>query len=110
MSSQFEVSIQGKPLIRSIQDVTAGKSPTGFMIRVKLPEGWGPPYIVERDFFDTESLNRAMPLYKNGPTVVTVPEESLTKHTQTWRDEVISVALEQFATRSLQSSPNGYSP
>ena len=103
MYSLFEVGIEGGPVIRSNQDVTAGKTPTGFRIRVNPPPDLGDPYTVERDYLDTELLNRAVRLYDNGPTIMTVHKEWLGRHLQTWRDDVIALALERFATLPMKS-------
>jgi hypothetical protein len=99
MSLRFEVTAE-KPKINSNWAVSAGRTPTTFPFSVIPPKQFGSAYNVERDFLG-EMLNRAIRLEQNGPTVVEVSMEWIGKRSTIWRDEIVDLALEPFATPSL---------
>jgi hypothetical protein len=104
-SLRFGVAVEGNPVIRSSREVSEGKTPMGYTFRVTPPESLGAPYRVERDWFDTEGVNRADRFHRAGhTTIVEVPMEWIGEHSHTWRDQIIDLALQQFATPPFISS------
>jgi hypothetical protein len=107
---RFEVKIEGGPVIRSNDDVTSGMSGTTYRFRVIPLTSVGEACFMQREFpikkaSDVELLNQAERLHRAGSAVVDVSTEWLAQHATTWRERVIDLALEQYATRPLQSEP-----
>jgi hypothetical protein len=100
---RFQVTAE-KPKINSMLDVmVAGKTPTNCPFSVIPLEHWdSSPYKTERGLVG-EDLNRAIRLQSNGPTFVEVSTDWIGSHSTTWRDEIIDLALQQFATPPLRA-------
>lgn len=99
---RFEVTAE-RPKINSMLDVmVAEKTPSTCPFSVIPLEHWGSPYKTERGLVG-EVLNRAIRLQGNGPTIVEVSMDWIGNHSTTWRDEIIDLALQQFATPPLRA-------
>jgi hypothetical protein len=93
----FSVRVKGVRIRSAIEVIEGGALPTSVTFHLEPPRKAGATCDLELGLIG-EDLNRALRLQKSGSAVVEVNSDWWGTRYMTWREEIIDLALQQFAT------------
>jgi hypothetical protein len=93
----FSIRVTGLRAHSLFEVIEEGMFPTSVMFHLEPPRRVGDPCDLEINLFG-EKLNCALRLQKSGSAVVDVNSTWWGERWMTWREEIIDLALQQFAT------------
>jgi len=80
-----------------LEVIEEGMFPTSVMFHLVPPQKAGMPCDMELNLFG-EKLNRTLRLQKSGSATAEVSLSWWAERRMTWREEIVNLALQQFAT------------
>jgi hypothetical protein len=93
----FRISVKSLRVHSLLEVIEEGMLPTSVMFHLEPPRRVGDPCDLELNLFG-EKLNCALRLQKSDSAVVDVNSNWWGERWMTWREEIIELALQQFAT------------
>jgi hypothetical protein len=94
---QFTVLVKDVKVHSAIEVIKEGKTPTSITFHLEPLGNMGTTCNLQLGLIG-ENLTRALRLQKSGSTIVEVGTDSWRRQCTTWREKVIDLALQQFAT------------